>query len=94
MLPAWLQKGQSNFDINFGFSFFICFFAVLRLPISKRFLKQFYKTARACFSVLSSAAMDSASLNKLKVAELQAMLRERGLPASGNKAELVQVNLS
>ena len=38
--------------------------------------------------------MDSASLNKLKVAELQALLRERGLPASGNKAELVQVNLS
>ncbi len=38
--------------------------------------------------------MDTASLNKLKVAELQQLLRERGLPASGNKADLVQVKYS
>ena len=31
--------------------------------------------------------MDSASLNKLKVAELQQLLKDRGLGASGNKAE-------
>ncbi len=35
--------------------------------------------------------MDSSSLNKLKVAELQQLLRDRGLSATGNKADLVQV---
>ena len=33
-----------------------------------------------------------AELTKLKVAELQKLLKEKGLPSSGNKAELVAVH--
>ena len=33
----------------------------------------------------------AAELNKLKVEELQKLLKEKGLPATGKKAELVQV---
>ena len=37
------------------------------------------------------AAMKASEAGKLKVAELQKLLKERGLPSSGTKAELVQV---
>jgi hypothetical protein len=89
-----LQKGQSNFDINFGFSFFICFFAVLRLPIFENFhFRSFQNPPKKIFLQKKTwREMDSASLNKLKVVELQQLLREKGLPTSGNKSELIQAS--
>ena len=36
--------------------------------------------------------MNASELNKLKVEELQKLLKEKGLPSTGKKADLVQVH--
>ena len=46
----------------------------------------------AAYACLKYAAMVTATeLNKLKVEELTKLLKEKGLPATGKKADLVQV---